>query len=342
MKNIIALYPWGDTFLGDKVFEMKNIYNILPPDYSDLRMNYVSKLRDIFRENDTDIVTIDMLDDLSKAEWIIFFNAPRSDNKYYRECIDKNLTDKMVLFMWEPEVVMTDNNNKEIHDKFKIIFTWNDSLVDNTKFFKFNYPEPELIDNEYEKKFEEKKFCTLIAGNKKSNIKDELYSERINTINYLSKNHPNDFEFYGRGWRPTGNIIRRILKGKNYSTYKGETDNKLRTLSDYKYCICYENQKNVKGYITEKIFDCFFSRVVPVYWGAENIDKYIPSECYIDRRNFRSNEELYNFMIDIDETMYNKYIVEIKKYLNSDKFVPFTEEAFVEDIKKVLIKKEYF
>ena len=40
--------------------------------------------------------------------------------------------------------------------------------------------------------------------------------------------------------------------------------------------------RNVNGYVTEKIFDAFKAGCVPVYWGAENITKYVPAECFID------------------------------------------------------------
>lgn len=72
---------------------------------------------------------------------------------------------------------------------------------------------------------------------------------------------------------------------------------KVETLGEYLFCYCLENQGGTKGYITEKIFDCFFSGSVPVYLGPTNITDYIPSSCFVDFSNFRSIEACNNFSI---------------------------------------------
>ena len=41
------------------------------------------------------------------------------------------------------------------------------------------------------------------------------------------------------------------------------------------------------GYISEKIFDCFFAGTVPLYLGAPDIEDYIPADTFIDLRQFR-------------------------------------------------------
>ena len=79
--------------------------------------------------------------------------------------------------------------------------------------------------------------------------------------------------------------------------YKGKAQNKIETIKHYKFCICYENTQNIKGYITEKIFDCFAAGVVPIYWGASNIEAYIPKTCFIDQREFQEFEEVYQFIL---------------------------------------------
>lgn len=65
-------------------------------------------------------------------------------------------------------------------------------------------------------------------------------------IEYLEQND-HEFDLYGYGWEKEG-----------FKSYKGSVKDKLEILSHYKYCVCYENMRGEKGYITEKIFDCFF------------------------------------------------------------------------------------
>jgi hypothetical protein len=44
----------------------------------------------------------------------------------------------------------------------------------------------------------------------------------------------------------------------------------------------------MNGYITEKIFDCLYAGTIPLYLGALDISKYIPSTVYVDCRKFSS------------------------------------------------------
>ena len=68
-------------------------------------------------------------------------------------------------------------------------------------------------------------------------------------------------------------------------------DRKIDVLKKYRFCICYENIKDVSGYVTEKIFDAFWAGCIPVYLGADNISDHVPKNCFISRRDFGSDEE---------------------------------------------------
>ena len=137
----------------------------------------------------------------------------------------------------------------------------------------------------------------MIAGNKSLKSALELYSERIKAIRWFGKNHPKDFDLYGFGWDdyPSSNSLFVKLFNKMrkkimppFPSYKGTVKRKNDVLLKYKFSICYENARDISGYITEKIFDCFFSACVPIYLGADNVTEYIPSECFIDKRKFNT------------------------------------------------------
>jgi hypothetical protein len=51
------------------------------------------------------------------------------------------------------------------------------------------------------------------------------------------------------------------------------------------------------GYITEKIIDCFYSGVIPIYRGGDDVVQWIPKECYIDLRDFKDAEDLSNYLL---------------------------------------------
>ena len=51
--------------------------------------------------------------------------------------------------------------------------------------------------------------------------------------------------------------------------WKVFADDKIRFISEYKFCICPENS-NCAGYVTEKAFQSIDAGCIPVYWGSFN------------------------------------------------------------------------
>jgi hypothetical protein len=161
--------------------------------------------------------------------------------------------------------------------------------------------------------FEEKKLVTQISSNKKSKHKHELYSERERVIQFFEDK--NDFDFYGYAW-----------EAKGYKNYRGSIDNKQETLKNYRFNVCYENIYDVRGYITEKIFDSFAAGAIPIYWGASNVTDYIPKNCFIDRRDFKDFNAVYDYIRTMDKATYETYLKNIEAFLKSDKAKLFTYE----------------
>ena len=120
---------------------------------------------------------------------------------------------------------------------------------------------------------------SLFGNNKISSHPKDLFSERKKIIEWFEKNHPENFKFYGLNWDKKYFSKPRILRtlnrvnfvsklfGTNYSTYGGWVDDKLATLKNYKFSICFENVYGFTGYITEKIFDSFLGSCIPIYLG---------------------------------------------------------------------------
>ncbi len=88
--------------------------------------------------------------------------------------------------------------------------------------------------------------------------------------------------------------------------------------------------------MTEKIFDCFFAGIVPIYYGAPNIEEYIPKNTFINFRDFKNYKELDLFLKSVDEDAYNLYMKNIRIFLNSDKFYKFSQENFTDTIISIL------
>lgn len=268
-----------------------------------------------------------------------------SDIVIYND-MPKHLPDKLsvkkshVLIMESPIIVKSSWVLKK-HKSFKKIFTWKDSVIDQKKYFKINYSH--AFPSEYYWGTTRIKLCTLISAHKLSSLRNELYSERIKSIRWFEENQPEHFNLYGIGWdKPAFDGLFKIIKKipyhdlfipfQKFPSYKGAVTSKNATLAMYDFAICYENLKDEDGYVTEKIFDCFFAGTIPIYWGASNIVEHVPANCFIDRRLFTSYEALFSFMINMSDLEKENYRINIKKFLNSTKSNQFRVETFAKTI----------
>jgi len=256
------------------------------------------------------------LQKLQKFDTFIFFNTPYwIDCDWQQRLFQKNKK-KVIGILMEPPTTVAEIYAPPFLSFCDKVLTWDDSLVDNKKFFKFFYYNLEQMDRNLVP-FHQKKLLTMVVAHKTSSHPKELYSERLKVIHYFEKQTGNDFEFYGYGWGKAG-----------YRTYRGTVQDKHRILKQYRFSICYENMKDVQGYITEKIFDCFAAGCVPIYWGASNVTAYIPKNCFIARQNFASMDDLMNYLRNMKEVEYNHYLKNIRLFLESKQAQKFTQTNF--------------
>lgn len=232
-------------------------------------------------------------------------------NPYFdRDLIRKLPKEKLILFVWEPETSLPSS----LYDNYSKVYTWDDTLIDNQKFFRFNYPYLMAM-QENNIPFEEKKLCVMVTGH--------WTTERLTLLKFFEWNHPNDLDCYG--WNKPGETP--LWKGCIPGLHSGPE--KISILQKYRFCICFENITGIiKGYITEKIFGCFAAGCIPVYWGAENIEDYIPKSCFIDYRDFESDEKLYRFLVNMSSEQHQNYIRAIQDYLHSEQAEIFSPAFF--------------
>jgi hypothetical protein len=133
--------------------------------------------------------------------------------------------------------------------------------------------------------FEQKKFC-LIATRITNDYKQNVY-----------------------------NILTSIDSCDNIADYKELIEDKscyhdvalLNLFNQYKFVFNAENSIN-DGYITEKIFNCFFARTIPIYYGSDKIENFFNKDTFINANN-NGSIDLNNLIRNIkdNETLYNKY-----------------------------------
>jgi hypothetical protein len=266
-----------------------------------------------------------------------------------RTCV----AERCYLLMLETKFMNPQNGDPENWKKYRKIFTWDDLLVDGERFIKINPPNPIRVCT-VDGFANRDRFCCLISGNKTLLVQDErsLYPERVKAIRWFEAHAKNDFDLYGFDWHippvrdgVLGKLesrfwrsLAQVVKLRPFPSYRGGIPNKSDVLARTRFAICYENVRDVSGYITEKIFDCFFSGCVPVYWGADNIATHIPANCFVDRRKFRDIGEVYAFLKAMTEREFMEYQKCIAEFLQSDAAYPFGSEFFAETIVSTIVK----
>jgi alpha(1,3/1,4) fucosyltransferase len=295
-NNIVYFYP--------------GYFGFQPEETQDICLFGIN-LSELCRNKGLILKVVKSFDNLIYAKKIIVFELLN----YNPEVINKYPKSKLSLFLWEPPTVIFHNFEKENHKYFSKIFTWDDSLVDNKRYFKFYYPELKNIEEKI-KPFSEKKLCVMREDYRSSPHPKELYTERVDVVTFFENHAENQFDLFGMGWDQ-----------KRFKSFRNSNTNP-EVFRFYKFSICYENTKDIDGYVTEKIFNSFKYLCVPVYLGAKNITDFVPGNCFIDRRKFRSNEELLAFLRNMSEEEYLKYQQNIRDFVTSEKAKNFTPQNF--------------
>jgi len=105
--------------------------------------------------------------------------------------------------------------------------------------------------------------------------------------------------------------------GKTHSHYKN-----LEVINNYLFCWCPEPMYHPYwsyDYITERLFNCFKSKTIAIYYGCYNVEDHIPDEIYIDYRKFESVKHLSEYLIDLTA--------------NKKKYTDIVESAYLWNLK---------
>eukprot|EP01067_Filipodium_phascolosomae_P006277 Filipodium_phascolosomae@DN4533_c0_g1_i1.p1 len=290
-----------------KTFYVTSFSNLIPnydpydghPIVDDMKkLGYRFKYINAHLENDAFFEEIDGL---------IFNNVEAPYEGILKKIRKADQPGKFILLVWEPPSVMAWLHDPSLLATFGTVLTYNDTLVDGKKFLKFHYDVWKPVRPNLPAFRDRKLVCMVNDGSKSSIHYNELYSLRHKVAGFFEK-LPGDqglLDLYGKGWNG-------YPRGDN-----GHVDDKLETLSRYKFTFSIENC-NSTGYITEKIFDPMATGSIPIYIGAPNILEYVPSRCFVDMRKFPGLAELVDHLTNFTEEQYNEHFSCIKEFLSSD------------------------
>lgn len=314
--TVIPQYPEA---LGDgRLFEFER-YD--PTDaYGADRIGFAA-LRDELVERGHEVFTPDQCSP-EDADVVVFIDM---NFDYLDRLLHEDEPPGMVYVMREPPSVRPYNSASQLPryaGLFDEVLTWNPGISSsNTRISEYNIPqflEPTTV---REPGFEEQSLLVNVSSRKYSKHPEELYSERERVINYYEDNDPDAFTLYGLYWNRRQRLEdmyhHHQFRSKRYSTYEGVVNDKAMTYANHRFALCFENMTGIEGYVTEKLFDCLRSGVVPVYWGATDIGRYVPDDVYVDYREFGTPEALDEFLRVVEEDEYREYRAAARDFITS-------------------------
>ena len=328
-QRLIVIDPSYEDFYGNVMFDASSPLN------RDNSFSPGIKARETARRNHTDIETADQY-------WNRDFNADTVDYYSFGLLNDFKLykpNKKIQLkgfFICEPPVVQPQLYQMlpKLTQRFEKVYVYNTegdgySLkgVDQTKLAKYFFPQPfnQVLDLYWNRADRYRDKIVVINGNRVPKSKlGELYSKRIQAMVALEKYHPGSIDLYGMKWnswktRSSFWLPYLIHRTQLLKLYRGSCPSKYEVLSRYLFSLCFENMA-MKGYITEKLFDCLYAGTVPIYLGAKDIECYIPKEVYIDGRQFSRWEEIAECVQGLSMEVIQRMREAGKKFIASHEF----------------------
>ena len=147
-------------------------------------------------------------------------------------------------------------------------------------YYYYFYRQPEtqarLAANFSDEQLLNRKFCNFVYSNR-------LYSNRA---------RKDFFELLSR--------YKKVDSGGAFLNNIGyRIDDKYAFQKEYKFSIAFENASHY-GYTTEKIFDAFVAKTVPIYWGNPDVVKDFNKDAFINCNDYDSLEEVVQKVKELD------------------------------------------
>lgn len=239
------------------------------------------------------------------------------------------------------------NASNEYCSNFDLAFAWDVRLHHLNNVVPILIPHP-MIWQDFSGPQDRKIFSCLINANKafKEILDTDLYLERLKVIRWYEQHAPSHFELYGLGWdkpppaytfasrlpRILSRLKTKLLGIPAFPSFRGEIPDKATVLRYARFSYCYENNRDITNYVTEKMLDSLVNGCVPVYWGADNVTEHVPADCFIDRRHFKDTASVHRHLLTISDERYMDYQTAIRNFLQSESAKNFSSDRVVQTI----------
>lgn len=139
---------------------------------------------------------------------------------------------------------------------------------------------------------EKTEFCAFVYSNCNTSMNGVKNRERF--FDLLQKASGNRVHSWGKC---KNNMILENDKGLDYN---------YKLFSKYKFVIAFENDY-LPGYISEKITNPMLAGSIPIYLGAEDVNRHFNHESFINVSDFSSYEKCIDYILRLD-TNFQEYL----------------------------------
>lgn len=177
--------------------------------------------------------------------------------------------------------------------------------------------------------YESKEGVCLIARVRQDNGAGDITGVRMQAMERISGLKKS---VYGKV-RWGGEMYRGVIGTEVMQTIPSSLA-KLEKLNEYRFNLCFENCYHEMwswDYVTEKIFDAFKAKTMPIYYGAYNIEQVVPIDLFIDFRKYNFNYQLLS--LDLQRFPKQRYIDMTEKAFE---FVKESRWGNLDDLKQLL------
>jgi alpha(1,3/1,4) fucosyltransferase len=281
-------------------------------------------------------------------------NAGRAvEFELHINCRRQDPSARAYVYLYENPLIRPLNRDRAALARYAKWFAWDGALRDDPRTVSLLYPN--RFDTEGWSGPEKRPlFCVLVASNKALTVVDprDQYQARVRILDGMSATRrPTSISSVVAGIAPlrcpaagVGSAIScvrtlaRFLPAKSpYATWRGPVDDKIELLTRARFCLAHENCRDLTGYVTEKLFDCFRAGCVPVYVGPKEVADLVPADCFIDGRAYETPAALDAFLRTIDDAAYRGYQERIRAFLLSAQAKPFSQDHFADVLAQEII-----
>lgn len=135
------------------------------------------------------------------------------------------------------------------------------------------------LKHDYEYDYDFRDFCSFVVSNPNQEIRNAAFQ------------FVNEYKPVASGGPHLNNIGSVLPRDK--------LEYKLAFLNNYRFNICFENG-SYPGYVTEKIFNAFQVKTMPIYWGSPTVDRDFNPKAFINASDHGIFPELVKYIKHLD------------------------------------------